>query len=326
LLDFYLNGRKPVYQLGVNHRFGHWTRPLRLCARWFFAKAQRVAETMINAVTSKAKPHAGNVFSLPRRRRVVTRSFITEQEVCAMWPVVSSGRDVASEFSKVQPTTAGRILFRQNDHPQSVAFVVSGWVKTVRLEQDGEGRGVALYTKGSLLGLVELLAGQKYSDTTITLSPSNLCWITNRVFFDFIRTDTRFFWQVNQALSRQNYARGICLAQSSSLPLRQRLEQLIWQLLRAQSRDGATPNGGRGECKLLAPVQNQDLARMLGVTAACFSRTLKMMETEGVLQRRKGRMIFPDLERLWRAPEIESLVESNCRQNSQLTLADPIYA
>ena len=242
------------------------------------------------------------------------------------WSTTSSEWGMAPGFSKVQPTTADSILFRQNDYPQSVAFVASGWIKTVRLERDGEGRGVALYTKGSLLGLAELISGQKYPDTTITLSPSSLLWITNQEFFDFIRTDLRFVLQINQALSRQNYACGICLAQSGALPPRQRLEQLIWQLLQAQSRDGATPYGSRAERKLLAPVQNRDLARMLGVTAESFSRTLKMMETEGVLQRRKGRMIFPDPERLWRAPEIESLVESNCGQNSQLTLADPIYA
>jgi len=233
---------------------------------------------------------------------------------------------MAPKLSESRPTAAERILFQQNDRPQSVVFVASGWIKTVRLEQDGGGRGVALYTKGSLLGLAELLAGQKYPETAITLSPSNLCWITNREFFDFIRTDKRFFGQVNQALSRQTYACEICLAQSGSLPLRPRLEQLIWQLLRAQGRDGATPNGGRAECKLLAPIQNRDLARMLGVTAACFSRTLKMMETEGVLQRRKGRLIFPDPKRLWRAPEIESLVESNGGQNDRFTLTDPIYA
>jgi len=230
------------------------------------------------------------------------------------------------KLSESRPTAAERILFRQNDRTQWVVLVASGWVKTVRLERDGEGRGVALYTKGSLLGLAELLAGQKHPDTAITLSASNLCWITNREFFDFIRTDQRFFGQVNQALSRQNYACEICLAQSGSLPLRPRLEQLIWQLLRAQSREGATPKGGRAECKLFAPVQKRDLAQMLGVSAESFSRTLKIMETEGVLQRRKGWMIFPNPKRLWRAPEIESLVESNDGQNDRLAITDPIYA
>jgi CRP-like cAMP-binding protein len=233
---------------------------------------------------------------------------------------------MAAVFSEVQPVTAGTILFRQNDHPQSVAFVVDGWVTTVRLERDGRERGVALYRQGSLLGLAELLAGQKYLETAIALSLSRLCLVSAEVFSKLIETDRGFSRQIFHALSRQNYARGICLTQSGVLSLRPRLEQLIWQLLRAQSYDGATPNGRRGECKLLAPAQNRDLARMLSVTAEYFSRTLKMMEAEGVLQRRKGRMIFPDPERLWRAPEIESLIESNRGQNSQFNLADPIYA
>jgi CRP-like cAMP-binding protein len=231
-----------------------------------------------------------------------------------------------SLFSEVQPITAGTILFRQNDHPQSMALVVDGWVTTVRLERDGRERGVALYTKGSLLGLAELLTRQKYLETSSTLSLSRIRWISAKALSNLVETDPGFFWQIFHALSRQNYASGICLAQRGSLSLRPRLEQLIWQLLRTQSRDCATPNDMRGECKLLAPVQNRDLARMLGVTAECFSRTLGRMEAEGVLQRRKGRMIFPEPERLWRAPEIESLVESDRGQNSQFTLTDPIYA
>jgi len=39
--DFYLNGLKPVYQIGFDRRFGYRAQPLRLFARWFFAKAQR---------------------------------------------------------------------------------------------------------------------------------------------------------------------------------------------------------------------------------------------------------------------------------------------
>jgi CRP-like cAMP-binding protein len=243
-----------------------------------------------------------------------------------MLPVVSSERDMAPVFSEVQPITAGTTLFRQNDHPQSVAFVVDGWVTTVRLERDGRERGVAFYRQGSLLGLAELLGGQRYLETAITLSLSRLRWISAEAFSNLIEVDRGFSLQIFRALSRQSYARGICLAQSGVLSLRPRLEQLIWQLLRAQSRGGATPNDRRGESKLLAPTQNRDLARMLGVTAECFSRTLGRMENEGVLQRRKGRMIFPDPERLWRAPEIESLVESNYMQNDLLALADPIYA
>ncbi len=129
------------------------------------------------------------------------------------WSTTSSEWNMASVFSQVQPITAGTILFRQNDHPQSVALVVDGWVTTVRLERDGRERGVALYTKGSLLGLAELLTRQKYLETSITLSLSRIRWISAKAFSNLVETDLGFFWQIFHALSRQNYASGICLAQ-----------------------------------------------------------------------------------------------------------------
>jgi DNA-binding FadR family transcriptional regulator len=86
------------------------------------------------------------------------------------------------------------------------------------------------------------------------------------------------------------------------------------------------PNGMRGECKLLAPAHNKCLAQMLGVSRESFSRTLGEMEKEGILSRRNGWRIFLDPERLWHAPEIESLVESNRGPIGHFTLTDPIYA
>jgi CRP-like cAMP-binding protein len=238
----------------------------------------------------------------------------------------SSEWDLASEFSAVQSISAGTILFRKGDPSQSALLVVSGWVGSVRLEQDGRERCVALYPQGSLLGLVELFAEQKYSETAVTLSLSRLRWITASAFRDRIETDPRFAKQVTRALGRQDYARGICLTQSGCVSLRERAEQLFWLLLRAQSRNGATLNGSRVECRLPSPVMRLHLAQMLGVSAECFSRLLGKMEKEGVLERREGWLIFFDPENLWRASEIEDMAKSNWGQNGELPLADPIYA
>ncbi len=112
-----------------------------------------------------------------------------------------SGWGMAPGLSAIQPITAETTLFRQDACQRSAAFIEGGWVKIVRLEQDGQDRAIALYPPGSLLGA-----------------------------------------------------------------------------------------------------------------------------KEGVLRRFKGRLIFPDPKNLCRAPEIESVVESNQRQSGQFTLADPIYA
>jgi CRP-like cAMP-binding protein len=250
----------------------------------------------------------------------------TELEVLMLSSATSSGWDMAPGFSAFQSSIDGTILFRQGDCPQSAFFVVSGWVGSVRIEQDGQEKGVALYPPGLLPSLAELFARQDSPETVMTLSSCRLYRIDAGAFFDLIETDSQFFERIFRALCRQNYALKICSAQSSSLPLRPRLEQLFWQLLQAQSRDGAEPNGAQGECKLLAPATNKYLAQMLGVTPEYFSLTLGMMEKEGVLRRRKGRLTFLAPERLWRAPEIEGLVESIHRQTKQFTLADPIYA
>ncbi len=140
----------------------------------------------------------------------------------------SSEWRVASVFSELQQSAAGETLFRQDDDPRSVAFVLDGWVKTIRLEQNGEEKCVALYRHGALLGLEEMIAEQKRAETAITLSLSRLCWISARDFFRLIETDPGFSRRIFCALGRQDYARGICLAQRGGLSLRPRLEQLIW--------------------------------------------------------------------------------------------------
>ncbi|MCI0524179.1 MAG: Crp/Fnr family transcriptional regulator [Acidobacteria bacterium] len=163
-------------------------------------------------------------------------------------------------------------------------------------------------------------------EAAITLSSCRLYSITAPAFLDLMRTDQETAKQILLSLSRRNCARDICSAQSSSVLLDLRFQQLIWQLLQAQNRESAMPNGMQRERKLLVPVQNQNLAQMLGVSPEHFSRMLGKMEKEDVLRRCKGPLIFPDPERLWRAPEIENLVKSNRGQNGQFTLADPIYA
>jgi CRP-like cAMP-binding protein len=158
------------------------------------------------------------------------------------------------------------------------------------------------------------------------LSSSPLHRINTREFFKLIETAPQFSDQIFRSLVRQHYFLKICSAQSGSVSLRLRSEQLFWQLLRAQSRDGAAPNGLRGECKLLAPATNKYLAQMLGIARESFVRTLGEMEKDGILRRRNGWRIFLDPERLWHALEIESLAESNRGPNGQFTLTDPIYA
>lgn len=237
-----------------------------------------------------------------------------------------SGWGMAQGFSAVQSINVGTTLFRQDSQPQSVAFIETGWVKLVRLEQNGWEKITALHPPGSLLGVAELIAERNHPETAIALSSCRLHSITAPAFLDLVRTDLRLSGQIMRALSRQSYIRDICSAQWGSVSPQLRFQQLSWQLLRAQSRDGETGNGQREGIRLLAPVKHQEQAQMLDVSREHFSRMLGRLERENILRRIKGWLMFPNPRWLWRAPEIECVIESDQRHPSQFTRADPVYA
>lgn len=236
----------------------------------------------------------------------------------------SSGWEKVAVSSAKNQIPASKILFRQGDLPQSVILLESGWVKLVRLEADAREQLSALCPPGSPLGASEVIGGQAYPATAVALSSCRLRPITASVFLDRVGSDPEFSKRILQAIGRQNYAREILSSQLKSISPRLRLEQLFWRLLRVQKRNDATETGMRKGTKLLVPLQYQELAQMISVTPEHFSRLLKAMEKDGVLRRDHSWLTFPKPNQLWRAPEIESLVESEPRQSNKFPIADLI--
>src|SRR5262249_55922044 len=99
---------------------------------------------------------------------------------------------------------------------------------------------------------------------------------------------------------------------------RLRLEQLLWQLLRAQNRHGVTPNSMPGEGRLLIPLQCQELALMISITPEYLGRILREMECEGLIRRDNRQIILPDPERLWHHPEVQNLTASQSNQTEEI--------
>jgi len=238
----------------------------------------------------------------------------------------SSGWEKVSGFSANYQIPTANVLFRQGERPQSVILLESGWVKLARLEPDAREQLSALCPPGSLLGASELIGGQTYSATAIALSSCRLRPITGSGFLDRVGTDSKFSKPILQTIGRQNYAHEILSSHLKSTPPRRRLEQLFWRLLRVQTQNNSTEIGIERGIKLLAPVQNQELAQMISVTPQYFCHLLKEMKEDDLIRRHLGWRIFPDPDRLWRAPEIEILVESNRRQSCNYNIADPILA
>jgi CRP/FNR family transcriptional regulator len=239
-----------------------------------------------------------------------------------------SGWEKMRKISAIQEMAVSTVLFRQGSVPQSATLVENGWVKLVRLEQDGQEQIIALYPPGSLLGAEILISDQCHTASAITMTNCRLYMIPASAFLNWIRTDLQFSWQIHRAFSQRINARDLSAAQSRCVPSRLRLEQLLWQLLYAQNHNGVTAKSEwwLKESKLFLPLQRQELAQMISVTPEHLSRLLKIMEKDQVIRRDNGWLIIPSPFHLWRAPEIKALIDFDQIQSGEPDLPDIIIA
>src|SRR5262245_17081617 len=152
-----------------------------------------------------------------------------------------------------------RVVFHQGDVPEQVMLLKSGWIKLVRQEQEGQDQIIALYLPGALLGVAELIAERVHPAAAITLTKCEFHSVPAPAFLGLLKADPKLSWRIHRALCRQINEHIIHSTQHKGVSSRLRLEQLLWQLLRAQNRHGVTPNSMPGEGRLLIPLQHQEL-------------------------------------------------------------------
>ena len=240
--------------------------------------------------------------------------------------LIYSGWDRVCGLSTCHQMPVATVVFQQNTPAQSAILLESGWIKLVRLEQDGREQIVALCPPGSLLGAEALIADQSCPTTGITLSRCRFHSIPAPVFLNWVRTDPQFSWQIHRAFGRRINACKIRSAQLKDLPARLRLEQLLWQLLYVQNHNTSINDQWGREEKLFLPLQRRELAQMISVTPEHLSRLLSRMEKDGAVRREQGWLIVPDPERLWYTPEMHLPTMLDTVQSAAPDLPDLIIA
>ncbi|HEY2976020.1 MAG TPA: Crp/Fnr family transcriptional regulator [Pyrinomonadaceae bacterium] len=178
-------------------------------------------------------------------------------------------------------------LFQQDSAAQEVFLIERGLVKLIRLEQEGRELITHLGSSGWLLGASSVIMQEPYAVTAITLTKCSLRRISGEAFRDRLRTDSQFSWYLHQRHSQEILDQMIHVAQLGCLSARHRLEQLFLYLISALEL-----NVANNEIRMHAPLKHWEVAELVAVTPEHLSRMLRQMETEGVLRREKGWLIF----------------------------------
>ncbi len=192
-----------------------------------------------------------------------------------------------TELGETQPYPATVQLFRQGANPHGVFFIERGLVKLIRLEKDGSELIVMVSERGAFLGAESVIIEKAYPVTATTLTTSSLRRVSAPEFRRLLMQNSSLSWHLHQAHSHDISDQMIRVAQLGCLSARTRFEELIWHLIVAMEL-----NLSASEIRLEMPLRNWEIAELIAVTPEHLSRMLRQMETEGVLRRHKGWLIF----------------------------------
>jgi CRP-like cAMP-binding protein len=184
-------------------------------------------------------------------------------------------------------------LFQQGARASEVYLVDKGLIKLTRLNEDGQEMITSLRSTGSILGAATAIVHKPHPVTAMTLTRCFLRRISLEDFFHLVRTDDNFCWYLHRSHSLEVHQQASQLIRMKYLSARQRLEQLVWQLLEAI-------DAGRqdGPVRLHLPLKYWEIAQLIGITPEHLSRVLKQIQDDGIMSRENGSLIITDIEGL----------------------------
>jgi CRP-like cAMP-binding protein len=197
----------------------------------------------------------------------------------------------------------GTTLFRQGEPVRTLHLIEDGFVKLTRAEASGHDVLIGLRAPGWLLGAAAALLDLPHPITAETVSPCTLRRLSTPDYLRLLRTDLQVAHWVQRMQARQTYEQVVLLGAFGALGARQRLERF---LVRQLARDAVTLDDGR--VQLVFKLKDYELAQAIGVSAEHLSRLFARLEADGLIARKKGRLLIPKTSRLLRlTDELSSL-------------------
>ena len=195
---------------------------------------------------------------------------------------------------------AGSALFHQGSPAAAVYSIQKGLVKLTYEEESGKQIIAALRYPGWLLAASAVILDELLPVTAVTITPCSFTRLAAEEFRCLIKNDNSFSWNLHRMMAREIHNQMIRLNGIECLSARQRLEELIWQLI------SATESISSGKAvKFQFPVRHSEIAQVLAVSPQYLSWMIGQMEKEEIITRDKGWLLVHNPETLWHREELK---------------------
>ena len=183
------------------------------------------------------------------------------------------------------------IIFNEGDPGPALYMIVKGRVKMSQSSPDGKERTLALLSPGDVFGEMALLDEQARSADAVVVEDAELLIVPRKEFLDFIMAQPQAAMSLLVVLSQRLRHTNLLVHDAAFFDVRGRLARILLDL----ARNGEKDAGGALVCPRLT---QSELASMVGVTRESVNKWLRHYERNGLIARRRGRLVILDPGRL----------------------------
>ncbi|MCC7320630.1 MAG: helix-turn-helix domain-containing protein [Rubellimicrobium sp.] len=201
-------------------------------------------------------------------------------------------------------------LFGQGDRADFLHIIVEGMVE-LHADWNGHETVMAVVQPVSAFILAACVRDSRYLMSARTLERSRIVLLPAPILRDAMRHDPDF---AMAAMSELAVSYRIMVRHAKNLKLRNARERLAAWILRQSALAGGVPG-------FVLPVEKRLLASFLGITAESLSRTIRLLQADGVMID-GARVTITDMERLCRVARLDPMLDGSDVKEA-LALMDP---
>jgi CRP/FNR family transcriptional regulator len=192
-----------------------------------------------------------------------------------------------------QKYPAGVELLKQGEMAGDVWIIDDGVVKLTYVDVDGRDFIVGVRLKGWILGSASVILEKPSPVAAFTMTHCHLQRLDAEMFLEMLSGNSTLSSWLHRMNSQEVFDQLVSITQASALSSRQRLEQLLAQLVQPSE------NNTQGiDVRVTLPFSHRDLAGLLSITPEHLSRLLRQLTDEGLIRRAKGWIVVTDLRKL----------------------------
>ena len=208
------------------------------------------------------------------------------------WASLSDSQAEFLDKGKVDRThLPGDVIYNQGDKSEGLYAVHSGLVGLRRYESDGSSLLLHLVRNGTVFGYRSYLSKTEHSVTAEVLMPGRICYINNRTVQMLLQQNPNVgigFLEHSLANMKDMEAKYV---RAAVLPVKSRV---LHFLLTLNEQYGTQAENG--DHVLDIPLSRRDLASAVGATPETLSRTVRMIEDDGLATFNGKQIRIPDLK------------------------------